>query len=436
MIVLDQKVKVKWHGSNKKHYESLGYKFTKIGDEFEVDIKHLSLGSNALVKCYCDYCNELFNRKYCQVNECKFHFCSQKCQALWQSQFRVGEKSSNYKKDIPIEDRTITCQWCRRKFTVMPSEINKTKFCSKKCRQEWYAKVWSQNPEWREKSKRRAVKILSEGKIEKVNTECQIIVNNLLDELNIKYINEYNCEYVTIDNYLPDYNLMIEVMGTYWHVDPRFYEKIYYQMQFDRIIHDKRKNSIIKSLYNIDILYLWEHDILSNKELCKELIKMYINKKGELDEYNSFNYEILDGCLILTNKYKPFIVYDIEELHNLFELKSGEKKSLKQEDKWIKFNCDCCGKETEQLKSRYNKAKHHFCSQKCKKIFQQKGNNKTLGVEVKCDYCGKPKIVTNYQYNDYLAGKKKNFFCNYECFNKWKKVNFKGENNPNYKGRK
>ena len=34
MVDLEQKVIVKWNNANKKHYISLGYYFTKIGDIF------------------------------------------------------------------------------------------------------------------------------------------------------------------------------------------------------------------------------------------------------------------------------------------------------------------------------------------------------------------------------------------------------------------
>ena len=39
MGIKKQKVIVKWSSKTKKYYEEKGYKFTKIKDEFEVDIK-------------------------------------------------------------------------------------------------------------------------------------------------------------------------------------------------------------------------------------------------------------------------------------------------------------------------------------------------------------------------------------------------------------
>ena len=41
VLLLSKTAMVKWNASNKKHYESLGYEYTKIGDEFEVNIEDL-----------------------------------------------------------------------------------------------------------------------------------------------------------------------------------------------------------------------------------------------------------------------------------------------------------------------------------------------------------------------------------------------------------
>lgn len=55
---------VKWNARNKKYYENLGYNFTKMGDEFEVDVHHLSKGFMAVVEIQCDYCNKIYKTKF------------------------------------------------------------------------------------------------------------------------------------------------------------------------------------------------------------------------------------------------------------------------------------------------------------------------------------------------------------------------------------
>lgn len=55
---------VKWNSKIKKHYVNLGYKFTKMGDEFEVDIKDLTNGSASKVLIQCDYCGKIYDVKW------------------------------------------------------------------------------------------------------------------------------------------------------------------------------------------------------------------------------------------------------------------------------------------------------------------------------------------------------------------------------------
>ena len=42
MGLITKVVKVKWNPKNKKHYEKLGYVYTKWGEEFDVKIEDLS----------------------------------------------------------------------------------------------------------------------------------------------------------------------------------------------------------------------------------------------------------------------------------------------------------------------------------------------------------------------------------------------------------
>lgn len=298
--------------------------------------------------------------------------CSVECQHIWQSKYLVGENANNYKKNVTEEMRTVNCLWCNKPEQVKPFKLKqmqkgKTRhFCSTECRQDWYRNEWSQSEEWKEESRIRAVKMLEE-KVFKTETSCQIKLDEILQEMEISFINEYNCKYVSIDNYLSDYNLMIEVMGTYWHTDPRIYSEINYQMQVDRIKNDKIKNTYIKNNYGIQILYLWESDIENDSLLVQELIKEYITTEGELDNYHSFNYQIDENGELKKNidLVIPYQEYSIDDLRKIIEFKT-KPRSQKQTDKWITYDCEQCGEEKEQLIVRYNKAKHHFCSQTCR----------------------------------------------------------------------
>ncbi|MED1863219.1 hypothetical protein P4V41_07105 [Fictibacillus nanhaiensis] len=561
MIVEGQKVKVKWHSNNRKHFEKYGYIFTFVRDEFEVNIDELNKGSKIEIKCSCDVCNTIFFRiaklafkykkHFCSVGcktlnmkkhpnnpstkvlhpcencgeqtlfskhrhdkllygETKNLFCSRKCQSVWksehskgennpnynsvykscnscnkdytvpfhrkdtanycsekckregsrkrvevkcgtceksflttpsqikksksgllfcsnscvglyngiirdkkiektclicqgtykvkrsefeksvtcssscqnvwQSQYLIGVKANNYNHNIPLEKRIVECKMCKKECKISPYKIKelengKEKFCSKICFQKWYAEDWSQREEWKEESRIRAVKMLEDGVFNHTDTGCQVIVNEILNLLNIKFVNEYGVKYYSIDNYIPDHNLAIEVMGTFWHADPRKYKEINYQRQLDRIKSDKAKNSFLNNNQNINILYLWEQDILSNPLLIEKLIIEYINLSGNLTNFHSFNYYLnkSDELKLNGNNIIPYQDYNIEDMRNVINILT-EKRDKTQYDKWISFNCEHCGKEKVQLISKYNNSKTHCCSYECSYQLRKSNN--------------------------------------------------------------
>ena len=64
-------------------------------------------------------------------------------------------------------------------------------------------------------------------------------------------------------------------MGNYWHVHPLRYNENKYlinEKQFGWIKKDKSKHTYIKNHTGIEILYLWETDIIKNPELWEQLI--------------------------------------------------------------------------------------------------------------------------------------------------------------------
>ena len=117
----------------------------------------------------------------------------------------------------------------------------------------------------KEQAKQRIIK--NSRSSERFNTKIQQKVNLLLEEKNIKYEREKIFGYYAVDNYLSDYNLIIEVMGDYWHTNPQKYNKNGYainECQLRGIKKDKQKSSYIYNKEGIKILYLWETQILKN----------------------------------------------------------------------------------------------------------------------------------------------------------------------------
>ena len=241
----------------------------------------------------CEICGKLFHvsKKSTQ------RFCSVECQNIWQTQ-QIGTKNPKFVRKL------VACDCCGNEFYMQKYRIGlfEHKFCSDRCRQLWYSNVFSQDENWKEESKKRAVKILENKQID-TNTKPQQIINNLLENMNISYINEKGFKYYAVDNYLNDNNLIIEVMGDFWHCHPLKYNKDNMKdIHKKRIPKDKAKHTYFKNNYGIEILYLWEDDVYNNLDVCKILIDKYIKNNGILENYHSFNYCLKNNELILNSE--------------------------------------------------------------------------------------------------------------------------------------
>ena len=238
----------------------------------------------------CEMCNNMFHvsKKSAQ------RFCSAECQNVWQTT-RVGDNNPQTHR---IE---CNCTNCNKLIKIKYSSYNRHQnhFCSQKCMKQWFNNVLYQTDEWKEKSRIRAANILKNN-IQNLNTKPQILINELLDDMNVLYKNEEVFKYYAVDNYLYDNNLIIEVMGDFWHSNPTKYTfDSLKDIQLKRLPKDKTKHTYIKHYYNIEILYLWESGIYERIDLCKQLITQYIENNGILDNYHSFNYTLQNNQLLL-----------------------------------------------------------------------------------------------------------------------------------------
>lgn len=245
-------------------------------------------------ECQFDYQHkEKFEIRKCEICQTEFEcsklstqrFCSNKCNSEWQKTI-TGELNPQF------TSIKIPCTYCGQEHYVKPYklQIQEHFFCNEKCRQGWYADFFSQTDEWREKKRIDAIKILESGAMSKTNSKPQQLVDSILDKNEIDYEREKGVKYYCIDNYLCNNNLMIEVMGDYWHCNPlKFNEKIN-KIQYERIPKDKAKHTYVKNHFDIEILYIWECDTYSDLEKCEKLILEYIKRNGDLKNYHSFNY--------------------------------------------------------------------------------------------------------------------------------------------------
>lgn len=280
----------------------------------------------------CEYCGKTVYKTRSQYKKAKQHFCSNRCQSLLKREIAFEHRPCEVcGKDMYLSKKStkrfcstecqniwqsgntgfdnkrfrggyVKCEHCGKDFLVgkYNLEYDKKHFCSTLCRQTWYATVWSQSDDWKTQSRIRAASSLIKNTVI-TQTKPQIIVNEMLDNMDIVYRNEEPYTYYSIDNYLPKFNLAIEVMGDYWHASPLKYPDSINERQRHTISRDKAKHTYLKNYFGIDILYLWEADILKRPDVCIELIRHYIECDGNIKDYHSFNYSVVGDSLKLND---------------------------------------------------------------------------------------------------------------------------------------
>lgn len=171
-----------------------------------------------------------------------------------------------------------------RKHT--PEAIEKIKAARKKQHQVFdeKAKINMSNAQkkyWGSLSKEereRKVKIFINAPKKKIkNTSIELKVKKQLDDLNLKYKQQKYCynkrinKGFYIDFYLPDYDVMIECNGTYWHSKPKRIER-------DLVLKDAVENGCKIKHKNLKLITLWDWEINSNKNIVWERLESIISR--------------------------------------------------------------------------------------------------------------------------------------------------------------
>lgn len=233
-----------------------------------------------------------------------------------------GENNPRYSKKLLVKCNNCGKEFYRKPSTALSSNKNGDihNFCTPQCYYSFRKNTMSEisyitqvkkmNKDFCDKVRNATLRQYSNGIINR-QTKPQKIVNRILEENRIQYENEKIFGYYSVDNYLVDYNLIIEVMGDYFHANPIMYNNYnsLNKMQIKDVHRDKRKHTYISNYHKIEILYLWESDIKNNTEMCTKLILDYIDNKGKLDNYNSFNFYLLEGKIkLIKNIINPYFI--------------------------------------------------------------------------------------------------------------------------------
>lgn len=298
-------------------------------DKYKIGKSNISIMNGSVVNCHT--CGDSFYLAKYRIESQDKYFCSNSCRLVWTKTDEFKVAMSVFKRD---QNKIKNfCVLCNKETYKYPSAIRgDVVLCSSECRNE-YLKLHNPNPT-KEKVEVscytcKKIKYVHESVFNKnkyffcshdcyqqrrmeisdfknTGTSIHVKINNLLDSMRINYKNEKGFGYYSMDIYLPDYHLGIEIMGDYWHASPVRYNCIedLNDIQTKNIKKDSRKRKYIENKYNTKILYLWEKDINKNLFLCERLISLFIDNPSNLEDYNSYNYRIVDGCLKETLNFK------------------------------------------------------------------------------------------------------------------------------------
>lgn len=272
-------------------------------------LHHIGINNQKIkVKAYCKECGEELIVRPSQYKKQKHFHCDKHIK------HKPSGKDSPFYKKIEVQ-----CTNCGSSHSVIPYDYNKSNrfgdshnFCCQQCYWEYRSKYYiddkhsmfgaHQSDEQKRKQSELITKMISNGAMPQTMTKPHKKINELLGVNQICFENEYPAKYHSIDIFLSDYNLMIEIMGNYWHAHPLKYNiNQLTNQQKKSIKQDKSKHTYVKRYNNVEILYLWEKDINENIELCWLLIQKYIKNNGALDNYHSFNYHLDHNTLMLND---------------------------------------------------------------------------------------------------------------------------------------
>ena len=153
-------------------------------------------------------------------------------------------------------------------FGSIPWSKGKTKFDDIRLYNSGLKTSKIQKELWLKKSeleKNVVIRRLNDAMIQtKKPTKIELKIESLLNELNINFNKNFRLNNFLVDFYLPNYNLVIECDGDYWHSNPLIYNgKELDKIQLKNIDRDRRKEEMLRS-NEIDFIRFWEYDIKNN----------------------------------------------------------------------------------------------------------------------------------------------------------------------------
>ena len=159
-----------------------------------------------------------------------------------------------------------TCLHCKKDFKKL--QRKDAMFCSRRCRLDSDYNV-HQLAHMRKKQAKRKI-----NKLEQYGYD-------LLTELGIKFEPQWVfCRRYVADAYLPDYNIIVQFDGDYWHGNTKLFPNLSDSQKKSRATDAKSDERARAE--GLKVLRIWESDIKS--EATKEVILRFIEEVGNVSE--------------------------------------------------------------------------------------------------------------------------------------------------------
>lgn len=105
-------------------------------------------------------------------------------------------------------------------------------------------------------------------------TDIEKILSKLLDRMNLAHEPQYIIgDKFIVDEFLSDYNVIIEAWGDFWHANPkRFSKDELTEIQKKNVIKDDSRLKYLKTC-GYTVITLWGYDLKNNIVKCQETIQ-------------------------------------------------------------------------------------------------------------------------------------------------------------------
>lgn len=180
----------------------------------------------------CEECGKDHYRPMWDLKRNKKYFCSRKCADLYHSK-------SMTKYEHPIKK----CDFCEQDFKT---SRNRKKYCSVKC-------ASSAN-----------LKTINGKGPKQLKTKPELEFKKLLEENSINFVFQKDVQWKRgwkkwYDFYIPEYNMLIEIDGVYWH-GKNVHTKDLNKQQWNTRKNDRLKNYLAK-IKGYKLLRIWSDEI-------------------------------------------------------------------------------------------------------------------------------------------------------------------------------